>query len=150
VFEQGGSSKDILVIDLSSSSNEEDYVGDFARDFEFAQKVFGELNRDVLGLPGNGKVIILNDSKQEEEVHEEATANTDVVPSATARRPSTPTASPTDTNEDPGAAPNDSSDGLAPGPKMGRTAMAERKPARLRLPRQERHLQQACFKESYV
>jgi hypothetical protein len=98
----------------------------------------------------NGKVIILNDSKQEEEVHEEATANTDVVPSATARRPSTPTASPTDTNEDPGAAPNDSSDGLAPGPKMGRTAMAERKPARLRLPRQERHLQQACFKESYV
>jgi hypothetical protein len=120
VFEQGGPSKDIPVIDLSSSSDEEDYVSDFARDFEFAQKVFGELNRDVLGPPGNGKVIILNDSKEEEEVHEEATANTDVVPSATARRPSTPTASLTDANEDPRAAPNDSSDGLAPGPKMGK------------------------------
>jgi hypothetical protein len=33
---------------------------------------------------------------------------------------STPVISPADADEDPEAAPNDSSDGLAPGPKMGK------------------------------
>jgi hypothetical protein len=57
VFEQGAPSKDISVIELSSSSDEEDFITDVARDFEFAQKVFGEVNRDVLGPPGDDKVV---------------------------------------------------------------------------------------------
>jgi hypothetical protein len=108
------------VIDLSSSLDEEDFVADVAGDFEFAQQIFGKLNCDVLGPHGNGKVIILDDFEEEEEVCEEATSNIDVVPSAVARRPSTPAASPADANEDPGAAPNDSTDGLALGLKMGK------------------------------
>jgi hypothetical protein len=108
------------VIDLSSSSDEEDFLADVTREFEFAQKVFGELNRDVLGPFGDGKVIILNDSEEEEEVREEATANTDAAPSASVGWPSTPDASPADVDEDLEAVPNDSSDGLALGPKMGK------------------------------
>jgi hypothetical protein len=30
---------------------------------------FGDLNRDVLGSPGDVKIIILSDSDEEEEVH---------------------------------------------------------------------------------
>jgi hypothetical protein len=120
VFEQGGPSKDIPVIDLSSSLDQEDFVADVARDFEFAQKVFGELNSDVLGPHGDGKVIILDDSEEEEEVCEEAIANTDSVPSAAARRPLTLVVSPANANEDPGGVPNDSGDGLALGLKMGK------------------------------
>jgi hypothetical protein len=107
------------VIDLSSSLDEEDFITDVTHDFEFAQKVFGE-NRDVLGLPGDNKVIILDDSKEEDEVCEEATANTDVVPSATVGRPLTPAASHADADEDPEAVPNDSNDGLTLSPKMGK------------------------------
>jgi hypothetical protein len=39
-------------------------------------------------------VIILDDSEQEEEVHEEATINTNTTPSVDVERPSTPAASP--------------------------------------------------------
>jgi hypothetical protein len=65
VFEQGGPSKDIIVIDLSSSLDEEDFVTDVAGDFEFAQQIFGKLNRDVLGPHGDGKVIVLDDFEEE-------------------------------------------------------------------------------------
>jgi hypothetical protein len=65
-------------------------------------------------------VIILDDTEEEEEVHEVVITNTDVAPSTAAGRPSTSTASPADADEDLRAAPNDSSDGLAPGPKMGK------------------------------
>jgi hypothetical protein len=58
------------VIDLSSSSDEEDLIAATSHDFEFTQRLFGELNRAVLGPPGDDKVIILSDS-DEEEVHEE-------------------------------------------------------------------------------
>jgi hypothetical protein len=87
---------------------------------EFAQRVFGELGRDVLGPPGDGKVIILDDSKEEEEMREEVITNTDAVPSVVVGRPSTLTASPVDADEDPETAPNDNSDGLALGLKMGK------------------------------
>jgi hypothetical protein len=120
VFEQGGPSGNIPVIDLSSSSGEENFIVDATRHFEFAQKVFGELNRDVLGPPGDGRVIILDDSEEEEEVHEEDTVNTAATPSAAVRRPLTLAASPADADEDPRATPNDSSDGLILGPKMGK------------------------------
>jgi hypothetical protein len=43
----GGPSGKALVIDLSSSSNGEDLIAATSRDFEFAQRLFGELNRAV-------------------------------------------------------------------------------------------------------
>jgi hypothetical protein len=58
------------VINLSSSSDEEDLIAATSHDFELAQRLFGELNHAVLGPPDDGKIIVLSDSN-EEEVHEE-------------------------------------------------------------------------------
>jgi hypothetical protein len=55
------------VIYLSSSSDEEDLIAATSHDFEFTQRLFGELNRTVLGPPGDGKVIIIDDSDEEKE-----------------------------------------------------------------------------------
>jgi hypothetical protein len=122
-------------VDLSSHSDEEEPIHDISRDFEFAQCLFGERNRDLLGLPGDSKVIILSDFDEEkEEAREEkstgakdaatsavvnpvSTASTDDINTLT-EKSLTPTASPTDAGEDPEVEPNDSSDGLAPGPKV--------------------------------
>jgi hypothetical protein len=82
VFEQGGPSKNIPVIELSLSSNEEDFFADTSQDAEFARRLFGDLNHDLLGPPGDGKRIVLNDSDKEEEVREETTTDAFAVPSA--------------------------------------------------------------------
>jgi hypothetical protein len=42
------------VIDMSSSSDEEDSIANTSRDIEFAQRLYDELNRDLLGPPGEG------------------------------------------------------------------------------------------------
>jgi hypothetical protein len=47
--------------------DEDKPIPDTARDFEFTQRLFGELNRDLLGPPDGSKVIILSDSDEEEE-----------------------------------------------------------------------------------
>jgi hypothetical protein len=124
------------VIDLFSSSNEEEFVADTSRDFEFTQRLYGELNRDLLGPPDDGNVIILIDLDEDKvEVHEEkfagakdaaASAAVNLVSTASAddtgtpaEKSSTPAASLADADDDdPRAVPNDSSDDLAPGPKM--------------------------------
>jgi hypothetical protein len=64
------------MIDLSLSSDEENFTGDTSRDAEFARKLFGDLNCDILGPPGDGKVIILDDSDEEKEAPEEKTVGT--------------------------------------------------------------------------
>jgi hypothetical protein len=64
VFEQGGPSEKASMIDLASSSNEEGLIPDASHDFEFVQQLFGELNRDLLGPPGNDKIIVLSDSDE--------------------------------------------------------------------------------------
>jgi hypothetical protein len=56
------------MIDLSLSSDEENFIAHTSRDAEFANKLFGDLNRNILGPPGDGKVIILDDSDEENEV----------------------------------------------------------------------------------
>jgi hypothetical protein len=136
VFEQGGPSEKAPVIDMSSSLDEEDFIADTSRDFKFAQRPYGELNRDFHGPPGDGKIIILNDSdeEKEEEREEKSSDPKDVAapaainPASTASVDDTgaPTdgtltlvASPADADEGPGVMPNDSSDDLALGPKMG-------------------------------
>jgi hypothetical protein len=69
-------------IDLSSSSDEEDRIATTSCDFEFTQRIFGELNRVVLGPPGDGKIIVLSDSN-EEEVREDKTTSTEDVSTST-------------------------------------------------------------------
>jgi hypothetical protein len=61
VLELRGSFRKALVVNLSSSFDEEDLIANILRDEEFARRLFGNLNRDVLGPPGDGKIIILND-----------------------------------------------------------------------------------------
>jgi hypothetical protein len=135
VFELGGPSGKALVVDLSSPSDGKEHIHDIAHDFKFTQHLFGELNRDLLGPLGDGKVIVLSDPNEEkEEAYEEksvgakdaatsaivnpvSTASTDDIVTL-AEKSSTPAASPADVDIDPGVEPNDSSDGLAPGPKV--------------------------------
>jgi hypothetical protein len=62
-------------VDLASSSGKEDSVADTSRDEELTRKLFGDLNRDILGPPGDGKIIVLSDSDIEDETHEDAAIN---------------------------------------------------------------------------
>jgi hypothetical protein len=66
--EQRGSFGKALVVDLSLSSDEGDLIADVSRDEEFTTRLFGDLNRDVLGPPGDDNIIILSDSDEEEDV----------------------------------------------------------------------------------
>jgi endo-alpha-1,4-polygalactosaminidase (GH114 family) len=110
VFEQGGPSKNIPVIDLSSSSNEEDFFTDTSRDAELASQLFGNLLR----LPDKGKVIVLSDFDEEEEVREDTTTNANFTPSTTVKS-LTPATSAVDVDEDLGKMQDDNSDDLAAG-----------------------------------
>jgi hypothetical protein len=81
---------------------------------EFAQRLFGKLNRDFLGLPSDGKVTILSDSDKEEDVCEETVANAEAACSAVVKS-STLAPSAADADEDPGKMQADNSVDLAPG-----------------------------------
>jgi hypothetical protein len=122
VFEQGGPFDGVSgkapVVNLSSSSGEEDFIPDVSRDFEFAQWLFGDLNCDVLGPPGDDKTTILNDSDEEkEEAHEEKpTGAEDVTASAAVNPTSTAFAGAVNT---PSGAKSDNSDDQGPDQKAG-------------------------------
>jgi hypothetical protein len=104
------------VVDLSLSSDEEGLIHDTSRDEKFTRRFFGDLNHDVLEPPGVDKVIIFSDSnEEEEEVHEETTADTDATPSSPMRSP-TPTV---DTDEDPKGMQDDNSVDLVPEREIG-------------------------------
>jgi hypothetical protein len=107
-------------VDLSSSSDEEDFIADTLRDVKFARRLFGDLKRDILRPPGDGKVIILSDS-DEEEAHEETATDTEAAPSI-AVKSLAPTASFTYADEDLGKMEDDNSDGLAPDRDMGKSS----------------------------
>jgi hypothetical protein len=94
VFEQSGPSGKVPVIDLSSSSDEEDAFTDTSHDFEFAQQVYGELNRDFLRPPGDDNIIILSDSDEENEEarKEKSTSSEDATVSAVVNLVSTASA----------------------------------------------------------
>jgi hypothetical protein len=47
------------------------FIVDTSHDEELARKLFGDLNRDILGSPGDGNIIILNDSDDDDEAQEE-------------------------------------------------------------------------------
>jgi hypothetical protein len=85
------------VVDLSSSSDEENLIADVSRDEDFTRRLFRNLNHDILGSPGDGKIIILSDSDTEEEVREEKATDAEAAPSSAIRSP-TPTAFAADAN----------------------------------------------------
>jgi hypothetical protein len=72
------------MIDLSLSSNEENFITNSSHDAEFARKFFGDLNRSILRPPGDGNVIILDDSDEEKEVPDEKTGGTEHTTTSTA------------------------------------------------------------------
>jgi hypothetical protein len=97
------------VVDLSSSLDEEDVIPDTSRDFEFAQRLYGELNRALLGSSDDDNIIILSESNDEkEEVREKSTGTKDASAS-TAVNP-TSTASTGDADAPMGAKNNNSDD----------------------------------------
>jgi hypothetical protein len=83
VFEQGTASGTTPVSGPSS------LVVDTSRDKEFARKLFGDLNRDILGPPGDGKIIIIDDFDDDDEAQEEGTADIELtaVPASAADAP---------------------------------------------------------------
>jgi hypothetical protein len=46
---------------------------DTSHDEQFTRKLFGDLNRNILGPPGNGKIIIIDDSDNDDEAQDEGT-----------------------------------------------------------------------------
>jgi hypothetical protein len=51
------------------------FIVDTSHDKKLARKLFGDLNRDILGPPSDGKIIIINDSNDGGEAQEEKTAD---------------------------------------------------------------------------
>jgi hypothetical protein len=107
VFEQGGPSERVLVVDLSSDV--EDFFPDTLRDDEFTRKLFGDLNHKLLGSLGDGNVIVLSDSDEEEEVYEEDTVDTEATPPSI-EDSLVPTISTANANDASEGAQNDSND----------------------------------------
>jgi hypothetical protein len=68
VFEQVNASEKTPMIDHSS------FIVDTFRNEELGRKLFGDLNRDILGPPGDSKIIVLDDSDDDGEAQEEKTA----------------------------------------------------------------------------
>jgi hypothetical protein len=71
VFEQGGAS---WATPMSIPSS---LVVDTSRDEEFTRKLFGDVSRDILEPPSDGKIIIIDDFDDDEEAQEEGTTGID-------------------------------------------------------------------------
>jgi hypothetical protein len=97
-------------VDLTLSSGEEDSVVDTSRDEELARKLFGDLNRDILEPPGDGKIIVLTDSDDEDETPEDAAVNAEAAPPSAANSTDSPTSVP-DADETPDGVSDDNADG---------------------------------------
>jgi hypothetical protein len=100
------------MINLSLSSDEENFIADTSHHAEFARKLFGDLNRDILGLPGDGNIIVLDDSDEEEEAQKEKTVGTEPTSTSTAINPASTTS--VDDNEALAGMKNDNNDDQGP------------------------------------
>jgi hypothetical protein len=96
VFEQGNASEKIPMLDPSS------FIVDTSRDEELVRKLFDDLNRDILRPPGDGKIIVLDDSDDDGEPQEEKTADIES------------TAAPASANDAPAESRIDNSDDQGP------------------------------------
>jgi hypothetical protein len=107
VGEHDSPSEAILVVDLSF--DEEEIFHEITREAEFARRLFGKLNRELLGPLGDGNVIILSDSDEEKEVHEEITAADEAAPPYVGNSP-TPSVCAADADDVPDRVQDDNSD----------------------------------------
>jgi hypothetical protein len=98
----------ILVVDLSSK--EEDVFPDTSRDEEFVRQLFDDHNCELLGPLGDGNIITLSGSDEEEEVREEDAADAEAVPSSAVNSLAL-TASVGDADDAPDVVQDNSSDG---------------------------------------
>jgi hypothetical protein len=98
-------------VDLASSSSEEDSVADTSWDEEFAGKPFGDLNRDILRPPDDGKIIVLSDSDDDDETHKDVTVNAEAAPPSSANSVDSPTST-SDADETPDGVSEDNVDGV--------------------------------------
>jgi hypothetical protein len=108
-------------VDLSL--DEEEIFPDTLRDEDFARRLFGDLNPGLLGPPSDGKVTIINDSDEEEEVREE---DADVALPSAVKTPA-PTASTVDVDDAAKGTPNGSNDGCSPNQAIGASSNSEDK-----------------------
>jgi hypothetical protein len=97
-------------VDLALSSGEEEPVADTSWDEEIVRKLFGDLNRDILGPPGDGKVIVISDSDDEDETHEDAAVNAEAAPPSATNSADSPTSA-SDVDETPDGVSDDNTDG---------------------------------------
>jgi hypothetical protein len=95
---------------LALSSSEEESITDTSRDKEFARKLFGDLNHDILEPPGDGKIIVISDSDDEDETHEDAAVNAEVAPPSATNSVDSPTSA-SDIDEAPNGVSDDNADG---------------------------------------
>jgi hypothetical protein len=108
MYEHDEPSKEFSMVDLGSKDEDEDWdAPDTSRDEEVACKLFGDLNRDLLGPPSDGKVVVIVSDTDEEE-HEDDHANTDAAPSSL-RVPPAPSASAINDDGTPDRANDDTS-----------------------------------------
>jgi hypothetical protein len=129
VFEQGNASGKTPMIDPST------FIVDTSRDAELARKLFGNLNHDILGPSGDGKIIVLDDSDYDAEVQEEKTAG---IKSTTPPAFAVPALSaPTSADDAPAGAKIGNSDDQGPIRRSMAAMAADVAPTSLRLPRQE-------------
>jgi hypothetical protein len=71
--------------------------------------VSGDLNRDILGPPGDGKIIVISDSDDEDETHEDAVINAEAAPPSAANSADSPTSA-SDVDETPDGVSDDNAD----------------------------------------
>jgi hypothetical protein len=91
---------------VDHSFDEEEIFPDTTQDEEFTRRLFGELNRELLGPPGDGNVIILSDSDEEEEVREEINTDAEATPPSTVNSPA-PSISAADVDDAPDGVQDD-------------------------------------------
>jgi hypothetical protein len=109
--EQGGPSEPVPVVDLTLSSGEEESIADISRDEEFARKLFGDLNRDILGSPDDGKIIVISDSDDDDDTHEDAVVNAEAAPPSATNSTDSPISA-SDVDETPDGVSDDNADGV--------------------------------------
>jgi hypothetical protein len=97
-------------VDLTLSSGEEESIADTSRDEEFVRKLFGDLNRDILGPPDDDKIIVISDSDDDDETHEDAAVNAEATPPSPANSADSPTSA-SDVDETPDGVSDDNADG---------------------------------------
>jgi hypothetical protein len=88
------------------------FIVDTSCDVELARKPFGDLNRDIIGPPDDGKIIVLDDSDDDAEAQEEKTA--DIESTTTPASADLALSAPTSANDAPTGAKISNSDDYGP------------------------------------